>query len=118
MVRYDYRADQWRRAATGNHDQPRPRAATGTTGGQGRPLICWQRPLGEFIFVLICFGIRRDEQKEIQNINVMGKMDLAKQFGPKNGVRNKPATFGFSSDSSMPRNNAKADRHFRCMATP
>ena len=30
----------------------------------------WQRPLGKSIFVLFCCGIRRDEEKETQNINV------------------------------------------------
>ena len=29
--------------------------------------------MGEFNFVLFCFGIRRDEEKETQNINVVGK---------------------------------------------
>ena len=33
----------------------------------------WQRPLGKSIFVLFCCGIRRDEEKETQNINVVGK---------------------------------------------
>ena len=32
----------------------------------------WQRPLGKSIFVLFCCGIRRDEEKETQNINVVG----------------------------------------------
>ena len=33
----------------------------------------WQRPLGKFIFVLFCCCIRRDEEKETHNINVVGK---------------------------------------------
>ena len=32
----------------------------------------WQRPLGKVIFVLFCCGVRRDEEKETQNINVVG----------------------------------------------
>ena len=28
--------------------------------------------MGKFIFVLFCCGIRRDEEKETQNINVVG----------------------------------------------
>ena len=32
-----------------------------------------QRPLGKFIFVLFCCCIRRDEEKETHNINVVGK---------------------------------------------
>ena len=46
----------------------------------------WQRPLGKSIFVIFCCGIRRDEEKETQNINVVGKKtkclrELSKQFG-------------------------------------
>ena len=33
----------------------------------------WQRPQGKFIFVLFCRCIRRDEEKETQNKNVVGK---------------------------------------------
>ena len=36
----------------------------------------WQRPLGKFIFVLFCCCIRRDEEKETQNINVVGKTNV------------------------------------------
>ena len=32
----------------------------------------WQRPLGKSIFIVFCCGIRRDEEKETQNINVVG----------------------------------------------
>ena len=32
----------------------------------------WQRPLWKSIFVLFCCGIRRVEEKETQNINVVG----------------------------------------------
>ena len=42
----------------------------------------WQRPLGKSIFVIFCCGIRRDEEKETQNINVVGKM-----FTPKTDQR-------------------------------
>ena len=35
----------------------------------------WQRPLGKFIFVLFCCCIRRDEEKETHNINVVGKTE-------------------------------------------
>ena len=32
--------------------------------------------MGKDIFVLFCLGIRRDEEKETQNINVVGKRQL------------------------------------------
>ena len=32
----------------------------------------WQEPLGKIIFVLFCFDTCRDEEKETQNINVVG----------------------------------------------
>ena len=32
----------------------------------------WQEPPGKTIFVLFCFDTRRDEEKETQNINVVG----------------------------------------------
>ena len=35
-----------------------------------------QRPLGKSILVLFCCDIRRDEEKETQHINVVGKNDL------------------------------------------
>ena len=33
----------------------------------------WQEPPGKIIFVLFCFATCRDEEKETQNINVVGK---------------------------------------------
>ena len=33
----------------------------------------WQEPPGKIIFVLLCFATCRDEEKETQNINVVGK---------------------------------------------
>ena len=36
----------------------------------------WQRPLGKFIFVLFCCGIRRDEKKETQNKGPVKKKDV------------------------------------------
>ena len=35
----------------------------------------WQEPLGKIIFVLFCFATCRDEEKETQNINVVGKTE-------------------------------------------
>ena len=34
----------------------------------------WQEPPGKIIFVLFCFDTCRDEEKETQNINVVGKI--------------------------------------------
>ena len=55
---------------------PRPYDANfrGTTNNPFR----WQRPLGKFIFVLFCCCIRRDEEKETHNINVVGKKKSTK----------------------------------------
>ena len=71
------------RVATGSHGRPRaaeggrgrPRAATGGQGIVNNEGFRWQRPLGKFISVLFCFGIRRDEEKETQHINIVGKFD-------------------------------------------
>ena len=36
----------------------------------------WQEPPGKIIFVLFCFATCRDEEKETQNINVVGKTNV------------------------------------------
>ena len=36
----------------------------------------WQEPPGKIIFVLFCFDTCRDEEKETQNINVVGTTKL------------------------------------------
>ena len=38
----------------------------------------WQRPLGKFMFVVFCLGVRRDEQKETKNMNVVGKNKISR----------------------------------------
>ena len=40
----------------------------------------WQGPLGEIIFVLLCIDTRRDEEKETQHINVVGKTKSMKKM--------------------------------------
>ena len=65
------------RAPTGGR-LVRPEAPTGGHGRSGGTTynnngVWWQGPLGKFIFVLFCFGIGMDEEKEIQNINVVSK---------------------------------------------
>ena len=49
----------------------------------------WQEPPGKIIFVLFCFATCRDEEKETQNINVVGKTNLSKEKPPK-GISLRP----------------------------
>ena len=58
----------------------------------------WQRPLGKFIFVLFCCCIRRDEEKETHNINVVGKMS---KFEISNG-HNWGAIWSYRAVSTTP----------------
>ena len=39
----------------------------------------WQEPPGKIIFVLFCIDTRKDEEKEIKNINVVRKSSETKQ---------------------------------------
>ena len=62
-----------RRPAAGKKETQNINVVGKTAGGQTNNRFRWQGPLGKTIFVLFCFGIRRDEEKESQNINVSGK---------------------------------------------
>ena len=48
-------------------------AAAGNNNNNNNQRFRWQEPPGKIIFVLFCFATCRDEEKETQNINVVGK---------------------------------------------
>ena len=76
----------------GGHE--RPWAATGGHGGTitYNNGFWWQAPLGKCIFVLSCFDTRRDEEKETQNINDVGKANGPRPHSLPNRVTFTDAT--------------------------
>ena len=50
----------------------------------------WQEPPGKIIFVLFCFATCRDEEKETQNINVVGKKPGKTRGQPGGETRGTP----------------------------
>ena len=87
-------------------------AASAGNNNNNNQRFRWQEPPGKIIFVLFCFATCRDEEKETQNINVVGKTHpnfhsifeaiLAPRMSPKafqNGA--KIVLFGLPSSLSF-----------------
>ena len=59
----------------------------------------WQEPPGKIIFVLFCFDTRRDEEKETQNINVVGKIPPPRWGRLKKSLADPPGKYYFFKSS-------------------
>ena len=64
--------------------------------------LWWQEPPGKIMFVLFCFATCRDEEKETQNINVVGKTKKVSEVSPYHPKRcssvGEPWETGFRTD--------------------